>query len=228
MQFYYLECDNSEDAPDVQSSQNTDEEPQEKEESNDPLLEFKTVNHEAIITSEHPYGLAFERPLADHQRQQFESDVVRGKSTKYDISFILKFIHIYFISNRQKKTLGGVLLKSSNQLDATSTNNTAYPAVHVINHTEREKEQEIIFVLFQFQIPPDKLHLDWFLHTYILTEADADGKYYIHASKGIFNNCTKTKDKLGSIPDTQLVNPYVIKLSQDEIRDGRYEFVFFI
>jgi hypothetical protein len=70
--------------------------------------------------------------------------------------------------------------------------------------------------------------LDWFLHTYILTEADADGKYYIHASKGIFNNCTKTKDKLGSIPDTQLVNPYVIKLSQDEIRDGRYEFVFFI
>ena len=62
---------------------------------------------------------------------------------------ILKLIHIYFISYRKKtQTLGGVLLKSSHQLDIASTNNTAYPVVHVINHTEREKEYKIISVLF--------------------------------------------------------------------------------
>jgi hypothetical protein len=70
--------------------------------------------------------------------------------------------------------------------------------------------------------------LNWLFYIYILTEADKNDIYYIHASKGIFDNSAKNEDKFGIIPNTELVNPYVVKLSLDDIRDGRYEYVFLI
>ena len=51
------------------------------------------------------------------------------------------------------------------------------------------------------------------------------GIHYLHASKGVFDNCTKDQDKFGIIENTKLVNPYVVQLSQDELRAGRYSLV---
>jgi hypothetical protein len=75
--------------PVISSSQNTDEEQQETTESDDQFSESVPDNHGLVITSRHPYSLVFDRPLAAHQRPQFESDINRGKSAKYDINFML-------------------------------------------------------------------------------------------------------------------------------------------
>jgi len=48
----------------------------------DESQEFIPPNDKSPTSPEHPYGLTFQNPLADHQRQQFESDVLRGKTAK--------------------------------------------------------------------------------------------------------------------------------------------------
>lgn len=58
---------------------------------------------------------------------------------------------------------------------------------------------------------------------YILTEYDSNGIYYLHASKGIYDNITMTKDRFGPISNSNLVNPYVIELSKTNIQQGKYE-----
>ncbi|CAF2152728.1 unnamed protein product [Rotaria magnacalcarata] len=103
----------------------------------------------------------------------------------------------------KKTNIGGVLLRAASKSTATSAYEISYPTVH-------------------FEIPGTELHLNWIMFIYILTEADMSGSHYVHASKGIFDNCTKDQDKFGSIETTKLVNPYVAQLSQDELRAGRY------
>jgi hypothetical protein len=58
---------------------------------------------------------------------------------------------------------------------------------------------------------------------YILTECDSNGNYYLHASKGIYDGLTMTKDKFGPISNSNLVNPHKIELSESDIQQGKYE-----
>ncbi len=44
--------------------------------------------------------------------------------------------------------------------------------------------------------------------------------HYLHASKGIHD--TEREDRSGIIPNSKSFNRYVVSLSQDEIRDGKY------
>ncbi|CAF4248458.1 unnamed protein product [Rotaria socialis] len=103
----------------------------------------------------------------------------------------------------KKTSMGGVLLRAASKSTASSTDEISYPTVH-------------------FEIPGTELHLNWIMFIYILTEADMSGTHYLHASKGIYDNCTKDQDKFGIIENTKLVNPHVVQLSQDELRAGRY------
>ncbi|CAF3395796.1 unnamed protein product [Rotaria sp. Silwood1] len=124
-------------------------------------------------------------------------------------SYLAKYQRLQFESDMFRKSsarpiIGGVLLRASSKPDVTTTNDTLYPTVH-------------------FRIPNDQLHHSWFIYIYILTEADANSIHYLHASKGIFDNITKPEDKFGIILTTELVNPYVVQLSQSELRDGKFE-----
>jgi hypothetical protein len=60
---------------------------------------------------------------------------------------------------------------------------------------------------------------------YILTECDSNGNYYLHASKGIYDNKTTMIDKFSPIPNSNLVNPFEIKLSENDIQQGKYELI---
>jgi hypothetical protein len=75
----------------------------------------------------------------------------------------------------------------------------------------------------KFEIPKTKLNSSYSLYLYVLTECDTNGNYYLHASKGIYDNNTILEDKFGPIPNSNLVNPYVVKLSQNDIQQGKYE-----
>ncbi|CAF0790276.1 unnamed protein product [Rotaria sordida] len=116
----------------------------------------------------------------------------------------LQFESDMFRKSTSKTTTGGVLLRASPKLDSTTTDDILYPTVH-------------------FQIPNDQLHLAWFVYIYILTEADVNGMHYLHASKGIFDNYAKVQNKFGIIPNTDLVNPHIVQLCQNDLRDGIYE-----
>ncbi|CAF1424765.1 unnamed protein product [Adineta steineri] len=148
--------------------------------------EFKldTIDSKIKVTTKHPYGLGFDGDLAQQQRVQFESDMLRKSSSK--------------------TTIAGVLLRAAQKSHTTSNEDISYPTVH-------------------FKISTDKIHLGWSLYVYVLTEADSNGIHYIHASKGIFDNCTKAIEKFGIIPNTEIVNPYTISLAQNDLRDEKYE-----
>ncbi|CAF2772898.1 unnamed protein product [Rotaria sp. Silwood2] len=176
--------DNSENLPRSQTIQYSNDNQQNIIQSDDQLSQSNTTNDELTITYNHPYSFGFDFNLAMDQRLQFESDMFRNRSSK--------------------STVGGVLLRASAKLNATTDDDIHYPTVH-------------------FRIPNDQLYYAWFIYIYVLTEADVNDIHYLHASKGIFDNYTKAQDKFGIIPHTELVNPYVVQLSQDELRDGKYE-----
>jgi hypothetical protein len=76
--------------------QNTDEDHhQETARSGIQSPQLLVVNSQIVITTDHPYGLAFIDKLADHQRQQYEREMIRKSQSGYDITFILKFIHLF-------------------------------------------------------------------------------------------------------------------------------------
>ena len=102
-QFCYLENDISEDSAQQPSSQNTDEDPQEINQSVDQLSSLNMIKSDLVITSDHPYGLAFDNTLAEHQRLQFERDMTRSVSSKYGIIYILKFSFIYSFYIKEKR-----------------------------------------------------------------------------------------------------------------------------
>lgn len=62
---------------------------------------------------------------------------------------------------------------------------------------------------------------------YVLTVSDTDGIHYLHASKAIYDNSNNDDNKFGAIKDTKLFNPYIVQLTQDHVRDGRYELVVY-
>ncbi len=75
----------------------------------------------------------------------------------------------------------------------------------------------------KFEIPENKLNSSWHLYLYILTECDSNGNYYLHASKGIYDGITMSKDRFGPIPNSNLVNPLEIQLSKNDMQQGKYE-----
>jgi hypothetical protein len=52
-----------------------------------------------------------------------------------------------------------------------------------------------------------------------------NGIHYLHASKGIHNDDTEREDQVGGISNSGSFNPYVVRLSPEQIRDGKYELV---
>jgi hypothetical protein len=53
--------------------------------------------HQLTITSDHPYAFHFDRVLADKQRSQFESEMLRKNGSKYDMIFIFNLHNLFFI-----------------------------------------------------------------------------------------------------------------------------------
>jgi hypothetical protein len=71
------------------TSQNNNENQQDSAQSHEQSPRSNTVHSQLVPTSDHPCGLHFNNDLADHQRKQFECDMTRKSSSKYDIIFIL-------------------------------------------------------------------------------------------------------------------------------------------
>jgi hypothetical protein len=55
----------------------------------DESSQLNTINSSINISHEHPYGLDFDCNLADHQRIQFECEMLRKSPSKYEITLIL-------------------------------------------------------------------------------------------------------------------------------------------
>lgn len=180
--------------------------------------------HEDIISQigndNHPLNFHFEENIDNRQRKQYESEVEP--------------------KIKSKNSIGGVLLRAS-KLDSTNP----YPILKVIHiiiqiiqslktddnpflttvlfDLSNKKNFNCFFFRLQFQIPIDKLKSSWSVYFYILTECDANGNYYLHASKGIYDNKTMITNRFGPIPNSNLVNPYKISLTDDDIQQGKYE-----
>ncbi len=70
-------------------SQTNNEDQQETGRSGDQSPRFSAINSQLVVTPDHPYGLRFISNLAGNQRQQYESEMIRTTSLKYNIIFIL-------------------------------------------------------------------------------------------------------------------------------------------
>jgi len=90
--------------------QHKDEDQQETARSNNQSPQLSVVNSQLVLTPDHRYSLEFVGKLADSQRQQYESEMTRATSSRYDIAFILKFFDIFML---YKKINSGWLSASS-------------------------------------------------------------------------------------------------------------------
>lgn len=97
LNIFFVGTNNPENLVREPMPQHNDEDQQETVQSNNQSPKLSVVNSQLLITSDHRYGLEFVGKLADHQRRQYESEMTRVTSSRYDTDFILKFFHIFIL-----------------------------------------------------------------------------------------------------------------------------------